>query len=389
MRDHSYNFRGVLLAAAVIWLAPLAIFDSAEAKAANCADVPTKNHVSRLGGPNAFAEGKTVNSLAQLQDLFKKYADDLAAVLDSQGLSELAGPLFSAVSSGSGISESAVKPGDKLEWMAWRRGGKGGRPTVSSPVCMATSESYDSYNIDVAVDEGGDIVTYSIVVPKICLNMALAGVNRSKAAAKPVAKTAAVAPAVAALWTLRPVLGFLNMDEMLDSCKILDDGTIERINHNFDNGYGAGIGLEYHLSDRIGLESTLFYAKVDEELMYDLDDQWGMAEGDTNALFLTLGPNFHFTDPGSRVDFYAGPFIGYADIDDSEYSSLGNDVRISYDTNLLTGIMMGADFAMSNDSPWKFHTDLRVMNLEADVEDTDHTMHLDPIIFAIGLARTF
>ncbi|MDH3691436.1 MAG: hypothetical protein OEU36_18505, partial [Gammaproteobacteria bacterium] len=164
---------------------------SPKARAASddvCQGFPIKQRITRLGGPNAFAEGATMNSVADLQDLFNKYETDIRQVLETQGMSEVSDSLFEAVANGQGISEGIVNPGDTFEWMAWRKQGK---PTTTSPTCLATSTYYDSFDIRVQTEDDNQITTHTFTAPKICLNLALVNVEK---ATKPAPEPAAEAP---------------------------------------------------------------------------------------------------------------------------------------------------------------------------------------------------
>jgi len=137
-----------------------------------CAGFPIKQRISRLGGPNSFSQGAQANTIAELQNLFTNYENDLRQVLIDNGMADVADPLFSAVANGEGIGEGTVTPGDSFEWMAWRKRGK---PTTTSPACLAGDESYDTFEIAVQTESEQTVATHSFTIPKICLNLAFNG----------------------------------------------------------------------------------------------------------------------------------------------------------------------------------------------------------------------
>lgn len=364
-----------------------------------CEGVPIKQRISRLGGPNSFSEGAVAGSVAELESLFARYQGDLRQVLESQGMAEVADPLFNAIASRQGITEGTVAPGDRFQWMAWR---KRGEPTTTSPVCLATDRTYESFEIQVQSEGANEISTHTFSVPKICLNLALVG---TQTAAKPAPapapvpepEPAAPAPAPEAAapvederrWTLRPFFAYVNPSDDIKQSRVRPNGVSEQSTLSFGGGAGAGISAEYHFTDRLGLEVAAIIAELDSRFMFDLDEAWETDTDDISFTALTIGPNFHLTNNSEKVDLYVGPFVGFVDLGNSSYQTLGESVRRSFDDDFVVGVQVGADIPIVKSSPWKLHTGLRYIDFTADEDRTGDDADIDPLIFTIGAARSF
>ncbi len=115
-----------------------------------CPGFDRKHTITRLGGPNALAPGGGHNrTRAELQAYFAANGETIRAVLASQGIGEeVASALLDAVRQGTRITERAMPEGERLQWMAYR---KGGRVATIENVCLNLPGSAPAFEITVPV----------------------------------------------------------------------------------------------------------------------------------------------------------------------------------------------------------------------------------------------
>lgn len=418
-----------------------------------CEAYPLEQRLTALGGRySSISEGVYADSVSHFQELFAKYQTDFRQVLSAQGMSDVADALFAQVARGEGISDTSVKPGDSLEWMALRRKGE---PGTVSPVCMATEQAYDSYRVEVPVDKGDSIETYSFVVPRICMNLAYTGKQTTSKPAPPSCGITAPTEVVAGepfevnvsgnwkeasvsviyeqdqvittlaasypqsmsldkpglyrlraevsnqgsevahcetqvlvnrdtAWTIRPFFAAIRTDD--DEIVNRDNGLRSAFQTN--SGFGGGVGVEYHLNDRFGIEARLVFGWPEARLNVDTETQWLHDTDDLRLTTITVGPNFHFYR-GDRVDLFAGPFLGWANLGDVDLSvdSLNTGQWREFDDEFIWGAQLGSDISFTQDALWKLHLGLMYMNLEAEDKRTGEKVDINPLLFLVGLAR--
>ena len=200
-------------------------------------------------------------------------------------------------------------------------------------------------------------------------------------------------------WTVRGTLaGIRTSGDIVENRNIRPNGDEERTHFGFDGGDGFGLGIEYHLSERLGLELGILMADLEAQLMFDIapplpgggfgEALWGMSEGDVDFTPLTLGVNFHLT-PGSRADFYIGPFVGYASLGSTTISDLGESFSYSFDDEFVYGLGAGLDFPFKKGGPWALTAGVRWMDLTAGDPAAGVSIGLDPLIASAGLAYSF
>ena len=175
-------------------------------------------------------------------------------------------------------------------------------------------------------------------------------------------------------WTIRGYLaGITTNGDLARDDQIRANGDREQTAFNFDGGDGLGFGLERHISQRLGLELGVLLADLEGLLMFDLDSPvpgggfgqglWGMNEGDVGFTALTAGLNYHLT-PNSRADFYIGPYVGLAMLDDVTISDLGESFRYNFDDEFVYGLNLGLDIPFRAGGPWALAAGVRWMDLD-------------------------
>ncbi len=121
--------------------------------------------ITRLGGANRFSE--PVTDRESLQALFANRRDDILALLGEAGWSGDPDDLFEAVAEWTGVSSDTFEPGQRFEWMFFRRGGT--TPEVGTNMCWAGREAFKAWEIRLASNGRW----FSIIVPESCGNLAL------------------------------------------------------------------------------------------------------------------------------------------------------------------------------------------------------------------------
>jgi outer membrane protein W len=189
-------------------------------------------------------------------------------------------------------------------------------------------------------------------------------------------------------WQLR--IAALTMDSRASSIEI--DGAGQSLSISTDMGGGAGVGLEYRLSRRLGLDLGLLAAAP--QVGSTIDIGWHGVRVGTGITVapITAGLNIHLT-PDSRVDLYAGPLLAYV-IYDSFEVSIGHGVRESFsvERDLGFGANFGLDIHLGRAGHWSVIGILKYINstLEATPSDGDTGItDFDPTIVGVGIAYRF
>lgn len=134
---------GALSVAQPVWAAPA----PKEMSPSLCEGFDKKQKIARMGGRNAFAR-KGAKTVAELQQITAANEADLRALLASQGLGEVADGLLRAIREGH-VRDGSLQPGDKLDWMAYRKKGK--EVATIDDACLASRRAYETYVVEVPV----------------------------------------------------------------------------------------------------------------------------------------------------------------------------------------------------------------------------------------------
>ena len=177
-------------------------------------------------------------------------------------------------------------------------------------------------------------------------------------------------------WTLR-FHGAI-VDSSGESRTSIGDG----IDNSVEAGGGFGIGAEYRLSPRYGVEFSTLFAGL--EIKNSVGGSTGVVSGlELTMMPFTLAFPFHF-DAGSRADFFVAPtfsVVRYVDIHTSVNGS-GVDSGVDVDSDAALGAALGVDVPFGK-GKWAFSSSLRYMS--TGFEDTD----VDPVIVTVGFAYRF
>ena len=269
------------------------------------------------------------------------------------------------------------------------------------------------------------VTSYTFLVPRECLNLALIGRTEERRAAKPesctdrrivprpvppVSPVPPVRPqppvpppssieARGADWILRPFAAYLFAGG--ETSGALNPGSCPcpaRTTYGYDDGYGFGLSLERLLGERFGVELRGLHGRLDDRLRIEANGV-GITESEVLTYWdFSLGLNVHLTPKGA-VDWYVGPFVGYAVVDGHE--SLAVDRSLEHDARggLAWGAQTGLDWPFGG-SPWSLHVGARYTRYAADptwrytdsagtVLEERKSVDLDPVTLELGVAYHF
>lgn len=269
------------------------------------------------------------------------------------------------------------------------------------------------------------IASYTFLVPRECLNLALVGRTEEQRAGKPetcterrtvprpVQPVQPVQPAQpvqpvqpplsvevgGADWILRPFAAYLIAGG--ETSGSVNPGSCPcpaRTTYGYDDGFGLGLSVERLLNEHFGVEARVLYGRLDDRFRIEANGV-GISESERLDYWdLSLGLNVHLTPKGA-VDWYVGPFVGYAVVDGHE--SFAVDRSLEYDARggLAWGAQTGLDWPFGS-SPWSLHVGGRYTWYAADpvYRHTDPTgavfeqrksIDLNPITLELGVAYHF
>lgn len=167
-----------------------------------------------------------------------------------------------------------------------------------------------------------------------------------------------------------------------------------------DSAFGAGLGLEYRASRRLGIELAALTSELEDEMTFDF---FGV-ETVTIETALRTTPvlaklNVHLT-PDRRADVYLGPVVGrmlYDDMDIVLRSSLEGEIargRIKTRDTWAWGAHAGVDVPVG-DRGLFFSAGVTWLQAEVEIEgdpedeEGDLQSDLDPLVAQIGFGYRF
>jgi hypothetical protein len=136
--------------------------------------------VRRLGGSTRFSP--PVRSVDALRRMAGSNRRDIARVLESAGLGNISAQVIDALTTGQ-VFETTVAPGERMQWMALRRGGA---PDLLRNVRWEGPQAFEAFRF--TIQSGG--TAYNFVVPKACGNLSLVNSAPMTTAAAPPAPPA-------------------------------------------------------------------------------------------------------------------------------------------------------------------------------------------------------
>ena len=155
------------------------------------------------------------------------------------------------------------------------------------------------------------------------------------------------------------------------------------------DGFGFGADIEYMVNPNVGIFGSILLGEIETHFMYDNPENWLMGDQDSDFNMFSAGVNYHFT-PTSRVDFFAGGFVGLIQYDDVTFSTeIGQDFRFDFDDDVGFGLQAGVDVPFKEGGPWIFTAGLKYVFTGADDQNSNVDPDIDPWIGTIGIGYRF
>jgi outer membrane protein W len=162
-----------------------------------------------------------------------------------------------------------------------------------------------------------------------------------------------------------------------------------------DNAIGLGLGLEYRLSDRIGIELGVLRASPNLHLQVQVPTGWVLsAEDHLSFTPITAGFAVHLT-PGKPVDLYVAPALAYVMYGDLHFAAFGLQTEtadLAVGNQWTWGLSLGADVRLG-DGPWRINSAvsyIRTTLHATDIENGDpRKVDFNPFTVTLGIGYRF
>ena len=154
---------------------------------------------------------------------------------------------------------------------------------------------------------------------------------------------------------------------------------------SFEDGPGFNFGLEYQLTQQLGLDLGVLYTELDVTTNRSRRDSFPIADEESSDELLVyyVGSNFHLF-PRRRFDVYFGPFASFMDMPDPP--------GLKADDGLGLGIVLGFDVPLGSGS-WQLSGALRYIDTEIDLVSGDFglsgTVDFDILSAGLGISNRF
>jgi outer membrane protein W len=205
---------------------------------------------------------------------------------------------------------------------------------------------------------------------------------------------AAPAAAADAGWKVRVSGVWADPDFRWEQVSELD----ERQSATTSSDLGFGLGLEYRLSDRLGIEAGVAWLEPEVNVSVEIPSVIEISESDSLGFNpITVALNIYLT-PNSSVDVYVAPMIAYV-----RYDDLTLDLGMFCDPGMLClfhfdvdddlgwGAALGVDIPLG-DRGWLLSASVGYLDTDIDVTDTDgdsEAFDFDPVTASVGVAYRF
>lgn len=193
-------------------------------------------------------------------------------------------------------------------------------------------------------------------------------------------------------WIIRggAVYAVTASDESVSIATLTPPLTQERTTNRISDGPGLGVGLEYLLTQRIGLEIATLYTSHDSDVVI-VNDLGSFTATDSIGLrTFTLGANYHFPAQG-RALWSVGGYLALTFSDDVTLSfpALGRTDTLSFDQDYGLGVKAGMDLPFAPGSPWTFSVEGRYMFTILESEAAGSDLDLNPVVLSLSVGYRF
>lgn len=163
---------------------------------------------------------------------------------------------------------------------------------------------------------------------------------------------------------------------------------------SLDSGQGFGFDLEYKMSPKLGIVLLGVFTDMEGTFVAGLEpgeESDLVTDNNTVDVYtVNFGANYHFT-PESRVDFYAGAYLGWFSYDSIKFRPPNQDeeIKIDLDDQFSYGLNAGIDVSFGSNSPWLFTVAAKYLISDLKESGGPREIAIDPIIGSIGIGYRF
>ena len=155
-------------------------------------------------------------------------------------------------------------------------------------------------------------------------------------------------------------------------------------------GLGVSIAVEYRLSDLVGLELGVAYAKspdVDDNTNGNNDE---IGEG-PSFMPILAGVNFHLTE-SNNLDIYIGPRVAFVNFGDFDLDIDGQNTTFDVDDELAWGATAGLSYRFG-ESRWSMVAEATYLDVDMAITNTSSNEvtinSFDPLMVNLGASYRF
>ena len=166
--------------------------------------------------------------------------------------------------------------------------------------------------------------------------------------------------------------------------------TQETTTLSVSDGPGFGVGLEYRLTERIGLEIAYLSAAHDADVVLTNDLGTFTSTDSLGLRTFTVGANYYFPAKG-RFLWSVGGFLAETFSDDVTftYPALGRTDILAFDQDYGLGLKAAMDLPFAPGSPWMFSVEGRYMSTILESEVGNRDLDLNPLVLSLSVAYRF
>ncbi len=179
-------------------------------------------------------------------------------------------------------------------------------------------------------------------------------------------------------------------DESVSIATLAPPLTQERTTNRISDGPGLIVGVEYLLTERLGLEIVYLSTSHDSDVVV-VNDLGSFTATDSIGLrTFTFGAIYHFPTHG-RALWSVGGYLAETFSDDVVVNlpALGRTETLSFDQDYGLGVKAGMDLPFATGSPWTFSIEGRYMFTILESEAAGSDLDLNPAILSLGVSYRF
>lgn len=169
------------------------------------------------------------------------------------------------------------------------------------------------------------------------------------------------------------------------------DDVGDRVVVEADSEIGFGLGLEYRVNNRIGVELAALHASPDLDLRVESVDELTVTASDGLGFTpITLGVSVHLTTD-APIDVWVAPQVAYVLYDDVTVSAMGETESLDVDDDFGWGATLGADLGLG-DGPWSVNAAITYLDTSIEVADDEgdsESFDFDTMIYSVGVGLRF